>query len=157
MGKARQRIRHRPQSMRPSACRENAGSPPEGANEMSSTFMPSASTVAADRRWHIIDAEGRVLGRIATLTARLLQGKHKARYTPFLDLGDHVVVVNAAKVKLTGAKRIRRFTVNTAGMKAGCGKNVPASSGNANPSGWSRMPCAACSPKRSSAKRCTAS
>ena len=119
MGKARQRIRHRPQSMRPSACRENAGSPPEGANEMSSTFMPSASTAAADRRWHIIDAEGRVLGRIATLTARLLQGKHKARYTPFLDLGDHVVVVNAAKVKLTGRKEDQKIYRQHSGYEGG--------------------------------------
>ena len=118
-GKARQRIRHRPQSMRPSACWENAGSPPEGANEMSSTLMPSASTAAADRRWHIIDAEGRVLGRIATLTARLLQGKHKARYTPFLDLGDHVVVVNAAKVKLTGRKEDQKIYRQHSGYEGG--------------------------------------
>ena len=49
-----------------------------------------------ERRWHVIDAEGKVLGRVATAAARLLQGKHKPIYTPFLDTGDHVVVVNAA-------------------------------------------------------------
>jgi len=86
---------------------------------MSSTFMPSASTAAVDRRWHIIDAEGRVLGRIATLTARLLQGKHKARYTPFLDLGDHVVVVNAAKVKLTGRKEDQKIYRQHSGYEGG--------------------------------------
>jgi len=86
---------------------------------MSSTFMPSASTAATDRRWHIIDAEGRVLGRIATLTARLLQGKHKARYTPFLDLGDHVVVVNAAKVKLTGRKEDQKIYRQHSGYEGG--------------------------------------
>src|SRR5437763_10295601 len=53
-----------------------------------STFMATAAQAAPDRRWHVIDAEGRVLGRIATAAARLLQGKHKATYTPFLDLGD---------------------------------------------------------------------
>src|SRR5688500_17182118 len=62
-----------------------------------STFMGSAEKSAATRSWHVIDAEGRVLGRIATVAARLLQGKHKPTYTPFLDTGDHVVVVNAAK------------------------------------------------------------
>lgn len=56
------------------------------------------------KHWHVIDAEGQVLGRIATRAARLLQGKHKAIYTPFQDHGDHVIIVNAAKVKLTGRK-----------------------------------------------------
>lgn len=56
------------------------------------------------RRWHIIDAGGQVLGRVATRAAKLLQGKHKATYTPFLDTGDHVIVVNADKVTLTGRK-----------------------------------------------------
>src|SRR5262249_937258 len=60
-----------------------------------STFMASADTAAAGSRWHIIDADGQVLGRIATAAARLLQGKHKAAYTPFIDTGDHVVIVNA--------------------------------------------------------------
>src|SRR5437763_4982 len=73
------------------------------------TFMASATKAAADSRWHIIDAEGRVLGRIATLAARLLQGKHKAQYTPFVDTGDHVVVVNAAKVKPTGRKEDQKI------------------------------------------------
>jgi len=64
------------------------------------SFVPTAGTV--ERQWHVIDAEGQVLGRIATEAARLLQGKHKPVYTPHIDTGDHVVVVNAAKVKLTG-------------------------------------------------------
>ena len=62
-----------------------------------------ASVGSIERRWHVIDAGGQVLGRVATLAARLLQGKHKAIYTPHIDTGDHVVVVNAATVKLTGA------------------------------------------------------
>ena len=66
------------------------------------TFNPSAK--ALDRQWHIIDAKGQVIGRIATVAARLLQGKHKATWAPFIDTGDHVVIVNAATVKLTGKK-----------------------------------------------------
>ncbi len=58
------------------------------------TFTPSAKTVT--RQWHIIDASGLVLGRIATQAARLLQGKHKAEWTPFLDRGDPVIVINAS-------------------------------------------------------------
>ena len=59
------------------------------------TFVASAKS--ADSRWHVIDARDQVLGRVATLAARLLQGKHKPTYTPFIDTGDHVVVVNAGR------------------------------------------------------------
>src|ERR671936_2471951 len=83
------------------------------------TFMASATKVAADSRWHIIDAEGQVLGRIATLAARLLQGKHKAHYTPFVDTGDHVVVVNASKVKLTGRKEDQKIYRQHSGYEGG--------------------------------------
>jgi large subunit ribosomal protein L13 len=69
-----------------------------------STFIATAQFAAASGRWHVIDANGRVLGRVATAAARLLQGKHKPAYTPFIDTGDHVVIVNAATVKLTGRK-----------------------------------------------------
>jgi len=86
---------------------------------MSSTFMPSAETALADKHWHLIDAEGQVLGRIATTAARLLQGKHKARYTPFLDMGDHVIVVNAAKVKLTGRKEDQKIYRQHSGYEGG--------------------------------------
>jgi large subunit ribosomal protein L13 len=84
-----------------------------------STFMPGADSALADKRWHIIDADGQVLGRIATSAARLLQGKHKASYTPFLDLGDHVVVVNAAKVKLTGRKEDQKIYRQHSGYEGG--------------------------------------
>jgi large subunit ribosomal protein L13 len=57
-----------------------------------------------ERKWHLVDAEGKTLGRIATQIARLLRGKHKTQFTPNADLGDFVVVVNAAKVKLTGKR-----------------------------------------------------
>ena len=86
---------------------------------MASTFMPSSQAALADKRWHIIDAEGQVLGRIATVAARLLQGKHKASYTPFLDMGDHVVVVNAGKVKLTGRKEDQKIYRQHSGYEGG--------------------------------------
>jgi large subunit ribosomal protein L13 len=84
-----------------------------------STFMAGARQAAESSRWHILDAEGQVLGRIATVVARLLQGKHKAIYTPFLDTGDHVVVVNAAKVKLTGRKEDQKIYRQHSGYEGG--------------------------------------
>jgi len=81
--------------------------------------MPSAASALADTRWHIIDAGGRVLGRIATEAARLLQGKHKATYTPFIDTGDHVVVINAGKVKLTGRKEDQKIYRQHSGYEGG--------------------------------------
>src|SRR5438034_5071986 len=86
---------------------------------MSSTFMPTAQRAAEPGRWHLIDAQGRVLGRIATQAARLLQGKHKPTYTPFLDLGDHVVIVNAATVKLTGRKEDQKIYRQHSGFEGG--------------------------------------
>jgi large subunit ribosomal protein L13 len=81
------------------------------------TFTPSAKTV--NRQWHIIDADGLVLGRIATQAARLLQGKHKAEWTPFLDRGDHVIIVNAATVKLTGDKENQKLYRYHSGYEGG--------------------------------------
>jgi len=81
--------------------------------------MATAQLVAASDRWHIIDAEDRVLGRLATDAARLLQGKHKPTYTPFIDTGDHVVVVNAAKVKLTGRKEDQKIYRQHSGYEGG--------------------------------------
>src|SRR5262245_33476462 len=86
---------------------------------MSSTFIASANAALADKRWHIIDADGQVLGRIATLAARLLQCKHKPTYTPFIDSGDHVVIVNAAKVKLTGRKEDQKIYRQHSGYEGG--------------------------------------
>jgi large subunit ribosomal protein L13 len=81
------------------------------------TFVASAKS--ADSRWHVIDANGKVLGRIATVASRLLQGKHKAVYTPFIDTGDHVVIVNAAAVKLTGAKETDKIYRRHSGYEGG--------------------------------------
>jgi large subunit ribosomal protein L13 len=74
---------------------------------------------SADRRWHVIDADGRVLGRVATVAAKLLQGKHKAAYIPFLDTGDHVIIINAARVKLTGRKDEQKIYRQHSGYEGG--------------------------------------
>jgi large subunit ribosomal protein L13 len=79
----------------------------------------TANPEAIERRWHVIDAEGKVLGRVATVAARLLQGKHKAIYTSFLDTGDHVVIINAARVKLTGRKETQKLYRRHSGYEGG--------------------------------------
>ncbi len=84
-----------------------------------STFIVSKEQIGVGARWHLIDAGGKVLGRVATAAARLLQGKHKPTYTPFLDAGDHVVVVNAAKVKLTGRKEDQKIYRQHSGYEGG--------------------------------------
>lgn len=65
----------------------------------------SARLSDVERKWYLIDAEGLVLGRLAALVATRLRGKHKTTFTPHVDCGDHIVIVNADKVRLTGAKR----------------------------------------------------
>jgi len=66
------------------------------------TFSAKAEDI--DRKWYLIDAEGKVLGRLATQIALILRGKNKPTYTPHMDLGDYVVVINAEKIKVTGNK-----------------------------------------------------
>ena len=83
-----------------------------------STEFPSKNGIA--RKWHLIDAQDVVLGKLATKAAMLLMGKTKPSYTPFLDTGDHVIVINAAKVRLTGRKEenkvYRHFTGYPGGL-----------------------------------------
>jgi large subunit ribosomal protein L13 len=81
------------------------------------TFTPSADKI--ERQWHVIDAGDAVLGRVATVVAKLLQGKHKATYTPFLDTGDHVIVINATRVKLTGRKEEQKLYRYHSGYEGG--------------------------------------
>ena len=83
---------------------------------MNTTF-PSAKGFA--RTWHVLDAQNEVLGRLASKAARLLMGKHKPVYTPFLDTGDHVIVVNADKVRLTGAKEEQKVYRRHSGYPGG--------------------------------------
>jgi large subunit ribosomal protein L13 len=83
-----------------------------------STEFPSKNSI--ERQWHVIDAENVVLGKLASKAAMLLMGKTKPSYTPFLDTGDHVIVINAEKVKLTGRKEdsklYRHFTGYPGGL-----------------------------------------
>jgi large subunit ribosomal protein L13 len=81
--------------------------------------MATRTDKKAQTHWHVIDARDKVLGRVATVAARLLQGKHKATYSPFLDSGDHVVVVNGALVKLTGRKEDQKLYRQHSGYEGG--------------------------------------
>jgi large subunit ribosomal protein L13 len=81
------------------------------------TVFPSKSKVT--RAWHLIDAENKVLGRLASETARILMGKNKPIYTPFLDTGDHVVVINASKIRLTGRKEEQKVYRRHTGYPGG--------------------------------------
>ena len=67
-----------------------------------STLMPKESDI--QRKWYVVDAKGQVLGRLATRIATILRGKHKPTFSPHLDVGDHVVVINAEKIQFTGRK-----------------------------------------------------
>lgn len=71
---------------------------------MRTTYMPHGDEMIQNRKWYVIDAEGKTLGRLASDAALLLRGKHKPTFTPHVDSGDHVIIINAEKVKLTGKK-----------------------------------------------------
>ena len=81
------------------------------------TRFPSKNEI--ERQWWVVDATDMVLGRVASKAASILMGKHKPTYTPFLDSGDHVVVVNAAKVKLTGNKEVQKIYRRHSGYPGG--------------------------------------
>ncbi|MBQ9606933.1 MAG: 50S ribosomal protein L13 [Lachnospiraceae bacterium] len=86
------------------------------------TYMPSASS--KERKWYVVDAEGQTLGRLAANVASVLRGKNKPTYTPFLDMGDYVIVVNAAKIKVTGKKLDQKLYTTHSGYVGGL-KQVP--------------------------------
>ena len=79
----------------------------------------TAKPTDIERQWHEIDADGKVLGRIATHAAKILMGKHRPTYTPSMDTGDHVIVVNASKVKLTGRKEDDKIYRRHSGYEGG--------------------------------------
>ncbi|HQZ39378.1 MAG TPA: 50S ribosomal protein L13 [Vicinamibacterales bacterium] len=81
------------------------------------TYVATPTSVTS--RWHVIDAQGLVLGRVASHAARLLQGKHKPTYTPFIDTGDHVVIINAARITLTGRKEDQKIYRRHSGYPGG--------------------------------------
>lgn len=84
-----------------------------------STFVPSAKEI--NRKWVVLDASGKTLGRFASAAARVLSGKNNPQYTPYIDTGDHVVVINAEKIVLTGMKAeqkmYRRYTGFPGGLR----------------------------------------
>ncbi len=82
-----------------------------------STYFPKEGEIA--RKWYVVDASGQVLGRLATRVAEILTGKTSPRYTPFLDMGDHVVVINADKVRLTGLKSEKKVYRHYTGYPGG--------------------------------------
>ena len=83
--------------------------------------MPTHSTKPSDftRSWYVIDADGMVLGRLASEVARLLRGKHRPYYAPHLDTGDHVVIINADKVVMTSNKASDKFAYRHSGYPGG--------------------------------------
>jgi large subunit ribosomal protein L13 len=92
------------------------------------TYFPKQGDI--EPRWFVIDAEGMVLGRLSTTIARIITGKAKPTYTPFLDTGDHVIVINAEKVLLTGTKEedkiYRHHTLYPGGLKSRAARFVRA-------------------------------
>jgi large subunit ribosomal protein L13 len=87
-----------------------------------STYFPSGKGLEQHRQWHIVDADGLTVGRLASEVARILMGKHKPTYTPFIDAGDHVIVINASKMIFKGgsklnAKMYRHHTGFPGGLK----------------------------------------
>ena len=90
----------------------------EGRREMS-TFVPSGKDI--DRKWYVVDASGQTLGRLATKAADVLSGKLNPKYVPYIDMGDHVIVINAEKIRLTGLKAqskvYRRYTGFPGGLR----------------------------------------
>ena len=80
------------------------------------TYTPKASEI--QREWHVVDAEGLILGRLATEVARVLRGKHKPIFAPHIDTGDHVIIVNADKVVLSRDKRDTKRIYRHSGYRA---------------------------------------
>lgn len=84
---------------------------------MKDTYMPTKATI--ERKWYVIDAEGETLGRLAVKAANVLRGKHKPTYTPNMDCGDYVIVINASKINLTGNKLEDKIYYDHSGYTGG--------------------------------------
>lgn len=86
---------------------------------MRTTFMANANNI--ERKWYVVDAEGKTLGRLSTEVAAILRGKHKPTFTPHVDTGDHVIIINASQIELTGKKLTDkiyyRHTMHPGGLK----------------------------------------
>jgi large subunit ribosomal protein L13 len=86
----------------------------------------SAKPREVEKKWHLIDADGLVVGRLATIVANILRGKHKPSFTPHVDCGDHVVIVNADKVRFTGKKLTDKVYYRHTGYAGGIKSTTPA-------------------------------
>jgi large subunit ribosomal protein L13 len=93
--------------------------PKPAARRSQKTFVMTAAHAQSSRAWWVVDAEGKALGRLASEVAHVLRGKHKPQYTPHEDTGDFVIVVNADKVQLTGAKMDKKFFYHHSGIPGG--------------------------------------
>ncbi len=85
------------------------------------TFVPSGKDIP--RKWYVVDASGQTLGRLATKAADVLSGKLNPQYVPYIDMGDHVIVINAEKVRLTGLKARASSIAATPVSPAGCARS----------------------------------
>lgn len=86
------------------------------------TYVPSGKSI--ERKWYVVDAEGKTLGRLASQVAAILRGKNKPTFTPFLDMGDYVIVINAEKIHLTGKKLSQKMYRTHTGQPGGL-REVP--------------------------------
>ncbi|QYU69725.1 50S ribosomal protein L13 [Leptolyngbya sp. 15MV] len=86
----------------------------------------SIKPAEVEKNWHVIDAEGLVVGRLATIVANILRGKHKPSFTPHVDCGDHVIVLNADKVRFTGRKMTDKIYYKHTGHPGGIKETTPA-------------------------------
>ncbi|WP_010632297.1 50S ribosomal protein L13 [Sporolactobacillus vineae] len=84
---------------------------------MRTTYMATAAT--ADRKWLLIDADGQILGRLASQVAAILRGKNKPTFTPHVDVGDNVIIINASKIELTGKKLLKKQYIHHSGFAGG--------------------------------------
>lgn len=84
-----------------------------------STYFPSGKGLENQRKWYLVDADGATVGRVASKVANILMGKNKPTYTPFLDTGDHVIVVNASKVVFKGNKMLDKTYYHHTGFPGG--------------------------------------
>lgn len=91
----------------------------ERQQAMIRTFSAKPAEAAASREWWVVDAEGKALGRLASEVAKILRGKHKPTFTPHVDTGDFVIVINAAKIKLTGDKLDKKLYYSHSGSPGG--------------------------------------
>jgi large subunit ribosomal protein L13 len=89
----------------------------EEENKVRTTYMANAATV--ERKWLVVDAEGQTLGRLASEVAAILRGKTKPTFTPHVDCGDHVVIINAEKIELTGKKLLSKKYIHHTGFPGG--------------------------------------